>query len=68
MSKTISLELPSRCVGPNLPELKTGQSWKVRAFYDYAAHPGMLKDNGKPSDVMGISIMWVAVPQGKDLA
>jgi hypothetical protein len=36
-----------------------GQSWTLRAYYDYNAHPGMKNNRGGMSTVMGISIMYV---------
>jgi hypothetical protein len=42
-----------------LKELKKGQSWTIRAYYDYNAHGGMKNHNtGKMSNVMGISIFY----------
>jgi hypothetical protein len=35
-----------------------GQSWVLRAYYDYNAHPGMKNNWGGMSTVMGISIMY----------
>jgi len=50
-----------------LAPLKVGDVIGLKAHYDYTVHKGMNKDNGKPSDVMGIGIIWVAVPVVKDL-
>jgi len=44
------------------PKLQRGQKWVIKGYYDYNTHPGMLNDSGKQSDVMAISIMYVAVP------
>jgi len=48
-----------------LSPMKVGDKWKLRTYYDYTKHPGMLKTTGKPADVMGISLMYVAVPVKK---
>lgn len=43
----------------NLKELKKGQSWVLRAYYDYTKFPAMNKGaTSTPSSVMGISIMY----------
>jgi hypothetical protein len=39
-------------------QLKKGQSWTLRAYYDYNLYPGMKKNGGGQSTVMGISIMY----------
>jgi hypothetical protein len=41
-----------------IKELKKGQSWVLKAYYDYGLYPGMKKNNGGQSTVMGISIMY----------
>lgn len=42
-----------------IKELKKGQSWVLRAYYDYTKFPAMNKGTtGRPSNVMGISIMY----------
>jgi hypothetical protein len=46
----------------SLGKVAPGQSWNLKAWYDYHKAPGMPTDSGKPSDVMAISIMYVAVP------
>lgn len=41
-------------------QVKKGQSWVLRASYDYNAHPGMKKGNtNSMSSVMGIAILFV---------
>jgi hypothetical protein len=42
-----------------IKQLKKGQKWDLEAFYDYSKHGGMLHENGKQENVMGISIMYV---------
>jgi hypothetical protein len=42
-----------------LQKLVKGQSWALRAYYDYVQHPGMKNNVGGMSTVMGISIMYV---------
>jgi hypothetical protein len=44
-------------------KLVKGQTWKLRAEYDYAKNKGSVHENGKQSNVMGIAIMWVKVPK-----
>jgi hypothetical protein len=39
-------------------QLKKGQSWTLRAYYDYSVHPGMKNNRGGQATVMGISIMY----------
>jgi hypothetical protein len=42
-----------------ITQLKKGQSWVLKAYYDYNKYPGMKKGNtGGMSTVMGISIMY----------
>ena len=42
-----------------LTELKRGQSWVLKAYYDYNQHPGMKRGGtNSMSTVMGISIMY----------
>jgi hypothetical protein len=42
-----------------IKDLKKGQSWVLRAYYDYAKYPGMKKGGtDQQSTVMGISIMY----------
>lgn len=44
----------------SIHQLVKGQSWVLKAYYDYAAHPGMKKQGGNTqTTVMGISIMYV---------
>lgn len=44
----------------NIRQVKKGQSWVLRATYDYKLHPGMKKGNtNNMSTVMGIAIMYV---------
>ncbi|QDS75297.1 hypothetical protein FKW77_001278 [Venturia effusa] len=43
----------------SIKELKKGQSWILRAYYDYTKFPAMNKGaSNTPSSVMGISIMY----------
>jgi hypothetical protein len=43
-----------------IKQVKKGQSWVLRASYDYKKHPGMKKGNtNSMSTVMGIAIMFV---------
>jgi hypothetical protein len=64
--KHISTMTP--CIGAG--KVNAGESWKVRAYYNYTDHPGMVSSTGKPAKVMGITIMWVALPldQPADIA
>ncbi|KAF2665746.1 hypothetical protein BT63DRAFT_417281 [Microthyrium microscopicum] len=39
-------------------KLVKGQSWVLKAYYDYNLHPGMKSNSGGMSTVMGISIMY----------
>lgn len=42
-----------------IKELKKGQSWVLKAYYDYTKFPAMNKGaTDTPSTVMGISIMY----------
>jgi hypothetical protein len=41
-----------------IKELKKGQSWVLKACYDYTKFPAMKSQRGTPSTVMGISIMY----------
>jgi hypothetical protein len=49
-------ELPISPLG--LKQLKKGQSWTLRAYYDYTKHSGMKNNWGGQSTVMGISIFY----------
>jgi hypothetical protein len=42
----------------DIKTLKKGQSWVLKAFYDYNQFPGMKNSYGSMSTVMGISIMY----------
>lgn len=63
---TAHISKMSTCQGSRLPvtQMKSGQDWLLTADYDYSKHPGMLKDDGKQDDVMGIAIMYVRQPKG----
>jgi hypothetical protein len=41
-----------------IKDLKKGQRWTLRAYYDYAKYSGMKNNFGGQSTVMGISIMY----------
>jgi hypothetical protein len=36
-------------------QINKGETWVIKGYYDYDAHPGMLTDSGKQADVMAIS-------------
>jgi len=55
-NKAGALDIPLSPLG--IKTLKKGQSWVLRAYYDYSLHPGMKKNSGGQSTVMGISIMY----------
>lgn len=42
----------------DIKQLKKGQSWVLKAYYDYNQFPGMKSQYGGMSTVMGISIMY----------
>jgi len=44
-----------------IPKLTKGTSWMVTGYYDYNAHAGQKDDKGKQSEIMAISLMFVAV-------
>jgi hypothetical protein len=44
----------------SMGKLNIGDTVEMTGSYDYKKHPAMLTDKGKPSDVMVISIMYVA--------
>jgi Stress up-regulated Nod 19 len=44
-----------------ITKLVKGQTWKLKAEYDYVKNKGNVHENGKQSNVMGIAIMWVKV-------
>lgn len=39
--------------------MKKGQVWNLRAEYDYNQHKGMMGDDGKQQEIMGITFMYV---------
>jgi hypothetical protein len=48
----------------DIKTLKKGQSWALRAYYDYNTYPGMKKGNTQTmSNVMGIAVMYVKTTQ-----
>jgi Stress up-regulated Nod 19 len=49
------------CINDSLhvKELKKGQSWVLKADYDYSKNKGDLMDTGKQEPIMGIAIMYV---------
>lgn len=57
----------SLCVGDKFLDKKLvkGQKWRLRVEYDYAKDKGMTHTNGKQSNVMGIAIMYVRIPNKK---
>lgn len=52
----------SRCTSQTFTnkQVKVGQKWGIRAYYDYEKHGGMMHD-GVQDKVMGIAIMYVRV-------
>jgi hypothetical protein len=49
------------CYAPTLSGLMTvGDAWSNHAYYNFTAHTPMRNNDGSLSDVMGISIMYVA--------
>ncbi|KAF2402483.1 hypothetical protein EJ06DRAFT_341742 [Trichodelitschia bisporula] len=57
---TVHVSAMSTCIGPLLPvkELKKGQKWTLIADYDYDKHLGILEEDGKQSDIMGIALLF----------
>lgn len=55
----------SLCINDRLgiKELKKGQSWVLKAHYDYQKNKGDLNDAGKQEPIMGIAIMYVKVKE-----
>jgi hypothetical protein len=51
-----------------LGEMNKGDKWDIAGHYDYDKYPGMLRTNGKQSDVMAIAVMMVAVPLSQNRA
>jgi hypothetical protein len=45
-------------------EVKKGQSWYVEGKYDYSQFDGMRDPGGKQSEIMAISLMYIAIPAG----
>ena len=39
--------------------IKEGEEWAVKAHYDFEKHEPMLDGDGKPEDVMGITIVYL---------
>jgi hypothetical protein len=66
-SATEHISKMSICGGNKLgvKELKKGQVWNLKAYYDYTKYKGMLHGDGKQSTVMGIAIMYVRVKPGQ---
>jgi hypothetical protein len=60
-SATQHISKMSLCVKDKLhvKKLVKGQKWKLKAVYDYKKNKGNRHGNGKQSNVMGISIMFV---------
>lgn len=58
-SATVHISKMSICQGStlNTPMMKAGQSWTLRANYDYNKNKGMLGEDGHQEDIMGIAIM-----------
>jgi len=44
--------------------VQKGQSWYVQAHYDYSTHTGNKDSRGRQQEVMGIALMFIAIPQG----
>jgi len=55
----------SACIDDKMgvKNLVKGQTWKLRAEYDYNHNKGNLHENGKQENVMGIAIMFVKLPK-----
>lgn len=49
-------DIPISPVG--IKDLRKGQKWVLRAYYDYKQHPGMQTASGSMENVMGIAIMY----------
>jgi hypothetical protein len=45
-----------------LGRMSKGDRWDIKGHYDYNKWDGMLRTNGKQSDVMAIAVMMVAIP------
>jgi hypothetical protein len=46
----------------NMGEMKKGDTIHIDANYDFTAHPGMKNTAGGLSDIMGISVLYTAIP------
>jgi hypothetical protein len=62
-SATEHLSRMTACVDDKMAvkKLARGQTWKLRAEYDYDKNKGVLHENGKQGNVMGIAIMYVGL-------
>jgi hypothetical protein len=56
----------SGCYNQMMPvrKLEKSQNWILKANYDYNQFTGNTAKNGKQQDIMGLSLMYVAVPPG----
>jgi hypothetical protein len=56
----------SGCYNQIMPvkKLEKTQSWILKGNYDYSRFPGNTEKDGKQQDVMGLALMYVAVPSG----
>jgi hypothetical protein len=56
----------SGCYNQQMPvrNLKKSQSWILRGHYNYDRFDGNTEKDGKQQDVMGLALMYIAVPPG----
>jgi hypothetical protein len=47
------------CYMPENGEVKAGDEFNIKAYYDMTKHMGMLEGDGKMSPIMGISVMYI---------
>jgi len=55
--RTSHISSVDQCRG--LGRTEVGDTWSVTASYDMAAHEGMVGEDGKPSPIMGLSVVYV---------
>jgi hypothetical protein len=62
-SATEHISIMTACVNEKMAikHMIKGQTWKLRAEYDYDKNKGVLHHSGKQDNVMGIAVMFVRV-------
>lgn len=45
----------------NVEVMRKGEEWGVRAEYNFGMHKPIMGEHGRPREVMGIAILYVAV-------